>query len=119
MLYFNDLAPISCIFYLNIYTQNAASKIGQRQFEYEKLETEIPDEQMNKHFQQFIVNFQEAYNVNGQEIQDSDDESGDIFAHVITTCIYVCMYIIDLHIICKVHVTNHDGTNQSMISFEI
>ena len=38
---------------------------------------------MNEHFQHFIINYQEAYEVNEQETQDSDDKSGDMFAHVI------------------------------------
>ena len=50
---------------------------------------------MNEHFQQFIINYQEAYEVNGQETQDSDDKSGD---NVCTcdnthTYMYVCVLL--------------------------
>ena len=49
---------------------------------------------MNEHFQQFIINYQEAYEVNGQKRQDSDDKSGNIFAHVITRIhAYIHIYI--------------------------
>ena len=85
-MYFIDLVPI---FYC---TQNAASKIGQRQSECPKLEIEITEKQLNEHFQQFIINYQEVYEVNEQETQDSDDKSGDMFSHVITH-LHTCMYV--------------------------
>ena len=87
MMHFIDLVLIS------ICTQNAASKIGQRQFEYSIREVEINDEQINEHFQQFIINYQQAYEVNGQKRQESYDISGDIFAHVITHIHTTYMYV--------------------------
>ena len=86
MMYFIDLVPI---FYC---TQNAASNIGQRQSDCPKLEIEIIEKQLNELFQQFILNYQEAYEVHEQETQDSDENSGYIFTHVITR-MHTCMYV--------------------------